>query len=130
MGIINFVRRFLPDFTLMIKQIHNLLKQDHSFSWINDVEKYFIRIKKAISSTPVLAKSDFEKHFIIYTNATEEAIYAILLQCDDQNNEKPIAYTRQSLLDDEFKFFYIEEHAFSLVKDVEKFHHFILGKHT
>jgi hypothetical protein len=36
----------------------------------------------------------------------------------------------QSLSDDEFKYSYIEKHVFSLVKVVEKFHHFILSKHT
>jgi ribonuclease HI len=130
MGIINFVRRFVPDFVVMVKPIHNLLKQDHSFSWTDDVENAFLRIKKAISSAPVLAKPDFEKDFIIYTNATEEAISAILLQCDDQNNEKHVAYMSQSLSDDEIKYSYIEKHVFSLVKAIEKFHHFILGKHT
>jgi hypothetical protein len=33
MGIINFVHRFVPDFVVMVKPIHNLLKQDRSFSW-------------------------------------------------------------------------------------------------
>jgi hypothetical protein len=130
MGIINFVRRFVPDFVVMVKPIHNLLKQDHSFSWTDDVENSFLRIKKAISSAPVLAKLDFEKYFIIYTNATEEAISTILLQCDDQNNENLVAYMSQSLSDDEIKYSYIEKHDFSLVKAIEKFHHFILGKHT
>jgi hypothetical protein len=32
MGIINFVRRFVLDFAVMVKPIHNLLKQDRSFS--------------------------------------------------------------------------------------------------
>jgi hypothetical protein len=73
---------------------------------------------------------DFEKEFMIYTNATEEAISSILMQCDDQGNEKPVAYMSQILSDDEFKYSFIEKHAFSLVKAVEKFFHFILGKHT
>jgi hypothetical protein len=77
-----------------------------------------------------LAKPDFEKEFIIYNNATEEVVSAILIQCDDQNNEKPVAYMSQILSDDEFKYSYIEKHAFSLIKVVEKFCHFILGKHT
>jgi hypothetical protein len=81
-GIINFIRRFVPDFSLMVKSIHNILKQYLSFSWTNDVKNNFIRIKKAISSALVLAKPDFEKYFIIYTDATEEAISSILLQCD------------------------------------------------
>ena len=130
MAIINFVRRFVPDFVVMVKPIHNLLKKDRSFSWTNDVENYFVRIKKAISSTPVLVKPNFEKEFTIYTNATEEAISVVLMQNDDQGNEKPMAYMSQSLSDDEFKYSFIEKHVFSLVKAVENFCHYILGKHT
>jgi hypothetical protein len=130
MGIINFVRRFVPDFALMVKPIHNLLKKDRSFSWTDDVKNSFIRIKKLISSTLVLVKPDFEKDFIIYTNSTKEAVFAILLQCDDQKNEKHVAYMSQSLSDEEFKYSYIEKHVFDLFKVVEKFLHFILGKHT
>jgi hypothetical protein len=130
MGVINFIRRFVPDFVVMVKPIHSLLKQDLFFSWTNDVENAFEGIKKAISSAPVLAKPDFEKEFTIYTNATEEAVSTILIQNDDQGNEKPVAYMSQSLFDDEFKYSFIEKHAFTLVKVVEKFHNFILGKHT
>jgi hypothetical protein len=130
MGIINFFRRFVPDFVVMVKPIHNILKQDHSFSWTYDVENAFLRIKKAISYALVLEKPDFEKDFIIYTNSTEEAIFAIVLQSDDQNNEKPVAYMSHSLLDDKIKYSYIEKHVFSLVKAIEKFLHFILSKHT
>ena len=36
----------------------------------------------------------------------------------------------QSLSDDEVKYSYIEKHAFTLVKAIEKFRYFILGKHT
>ena len=36
----------------------------------------------------------------------------------------------QILSYDEFKYSYIEKHAFALVKAVENFRHFILGKHT
>jgi hypothetical protein len=130
MGIINFVYRVVPYFVVMVKPIHNLLNQDRSFSWTDDVENAFVRIKKAISFAQVFAKPDFEKEFIMYINAIEEAIYVILMQFDDQVNEKPVAYMSQSLSDDEFKYSYIENHAFSLVKAIEKFRHFILGKHT
>jgi hypothetical protein len=92
MGIINFLCRFVPDFVVMVKPLHNLLKQDRSFSWIDDIENAFLRINKEINSASVLEKLDFEKDFIIYTNATEEAIFAILLQSDDQKNEKPVTY--------------------------------------
>jgi hypothetical protein len=37
MGIINFFHRFVLDFVVMVKPIHNLLKKDLSFSWTNDI---------------------------------------------------------------------------------------------
>jgi hypothetical protein len=77
-----------------------------------------------------LAKPDFEKEFIIYTNATEEVVFSIPMQSDDQVNEKIVAYMIQIFSYDEFKYSYIEKHDFTLIKDVEKFHHFILGKNT
>jgi hypothetical protein len=77
-----------------------------------------------------LAKLDFEKEFMIYTNDTKEAVFVVLMQNDDQGNEKTVAYMSQILSDDEFKYSFIEKHDFSLVKAVEKFLHYILGKHT
>ena len=130
MGIINFVHRFVVDFVVMVKPIHNLMKKHHCSFWIDEVDNTFLRVNKAINSAQVLAKPDFEKDFIIYTNATEEAISTILLQCYDQNNENIVAYTSQSLSGDKIKYSYIEKHDFSLVKAIEKFLHFILDKHT
>jgi hypothetical protein len=66
---------------------------------------------------------------MVYTNAIEEFVSAILMQGDDQGHEKLVAYMSQILYDDEFKYYFSEKHAFSLVKAVEKFIHFILGKH-
>jgi len=76
--------------------------------------KDFTEIKKTTSFSPVLENPKFD----------------ILLQKDDQNYEKPIAYMRQSFLDDEFKYTLIEKHTYTLVKVIEKFHHFIFGKRT
>jgi hypothetical protein len=103
MGKINFVRIFILYFARIVKPIHNMLNQDQLLSWNDDTKKDFIEIKIEISSSHVLAKPKFEKYFIIYTNSTEEAIYFILLQKYDQNNDQTIDYMSQILLDDEFK---------------------------
>jgi hypothetical protein len=52
------------------------------------------------------------------------------MQKYDQNNEQRISYMSQSLYNDEIKYSLIEKHTFSLDKSIDKFHHFILGKHT
>jgi hypothetical protein len=42
MGVSNFVHRFVPDFAVMVKPIHNIHNQYCSFSWTNDVENAFV----------------------------------------------------------------------------------------
>ena len=49
MGRINFVRRFVHNFIVMVKRIHNMLEQDQYFSWTKDVERDFVGIKKVIN---------------------------------------------------------------------------------
>jgi hypothetical protein len=49
-------------------------------------------------------------------NSTEEAIYVILLQNDDQNNEQLVAYMNQSLSNDEIKYYFIEKQLFLLLR--------------
>jgi hypothetical protein len=77
-GRVNSVKRFLPNFVMMVKPIHNMLKQDQYFSWTKDVEIDFMGIKEEINSTPISAKPDFDKDFIIYTNSTEKENFAIM----------------------------------------------------
>jgi hypothetical protein len=59
MDIINFVHIFVPNFIIIVKPIHNILKQDHYFSWTYDVDNDFLMIKKDISSALILAKMNF-----------------------------------------------------------------------
>lgn len=52
----------------------------------------FEELKRAMSTTPVLALPDFSKPFIIETNASNTRIGAILMQQD-----QPIAYLSKGL---------------------------------
>ena len=70
MGTINFVRRFVPDFTQIVKPLQQMVKQSVQFKW-TDVEKNaFSKIKKYFVHTPSLKSLDFEKDFILYTFAS------------------------------------------------------------
>ena len=130
MGKFNFIRRFVPDFAKIGKPIHNMLKSDRTFWWDSTFESDFQQIKNSISSSPTLETPNILKVFIIYTNATEQAISVILLQNIKDDIEQPINFMSQSFSDMAMKYSYMEKHAYSLMKSIEKFWHLILGKHT
>jgi hypothetical protein len=124
------VRRSILVFSIMVKPINNLLKKDQVFSWTPKNNKSFVDIKNATVLAHVLEKPYFSKDVTIYTNSTEEVVYVILLQKDDENVENPIDFMSQSLFDDELKCTLIETHIYALVKAIENFCHFIPSKHT
>ena len=64
MGTINFVRRFVPDFSQIVKPLQQMVKQSVQFKW-TDVEKNaFSKINTSITHAPSLKSPNFEKDFI------------------------------------------------------------------
>ena len=53
-GKINFVRRFIPNLVELAKPLNALLKKDAMFVWDKEYASSFSKIKKAISTSPVL----------------------------------------------------------------------------
>jgi hypothetical protein len=73
-GNINFIRRFIPSFTEIVKPINHSLKKDARFEWDDDGKKDFQHIKEEISITPILISPYFSKYFIIFSFASKDAI--------------------------------------------------------
>ena len=97
MGTINFVRRFVPDFSQIIKPLQQMVKQSVQFKW-TDVEKNaFIKIKKSIVHAPSLKSPDFEKDFILYTFTSDNSLAAMLTQKEDGGDEFPISFISTGL---------------------------------
>jgi len=80
LGKINFVRRFVPSFSKIIRPLQNMIKKDSSFSWGDIEKKSFIRIREAIAEAPALVSPDFRKDFILYTFASDISYAVVLTQ--------------------------------------------------
>jgi hypothetical protein len=65
-----FLRRFIPNFTKIVKLITDMLKKDNTFKWTNEAKVSFERIKKTIGEAPVLASLDYLKDFFIFSFAS------------------------------------------------------------
>ena len=78
MGKINFVRRFVPSFSEIVRLLQNMIKKDSNFSWGDKERESFIRIREAIAEAPTLVSPDFRKDFILYT-FTSDISYTVVL---------------------------------------------------
>lgn len=78
-GQVNFLRRFVPDFSEIVKSIVDIMKGNKTFKWTEVGKKSFESIKEAIANAPILVHPDYNKEFIIYCYASEHTISAILM---------------------------------------------------
>jgi hypothetical protein len=74
----------------------------------------------------MLASPDFTRDFILFSFASEHTIVGILLQKDEKNFEKPIAYFSRTLRDSSLRYDIMEKQVYDLVKALKEFRTYIL----
>jgi hypothetical protein len=130
LGKVNFLRRFIPNLAEIIKHITCMLRKGNEIKWNPEAKKYFEDIKVALTKAPVLASPDFTKDFILFSFASEHTIVGVLLQKDEQDFEKPIAYFSRTLRDAPLRYDIMEKQAYALVKALKEFRTYILHSHV
>ncbi len=85
------------------------------FVWNEKKQKTFDDIKRRMTMIPIVTHPNFEKPFILYMNASEEGIGAVLHQKDDQDKEHIIVYASRILNQHEKNYPIIENECLAIV---------------
>jgi hypothetical protein len=126
LGKINFLRRFIPNFVEVVKDLTDMLKKDNEVKWSPEARYSFDQIKKYLGEAPVLASPDYSKEFLIFSFASDNTIVFVLLQRNEEKQEQPIAFFSKSLRDSELKYNIMEKQAYALVKALKYFRVYVL----
>ena len=130
LGKINFVSRFIPGFTEIVRPLQKMIKKDDEFKWSAEEKQSFHDILKAIAEAPTLTSPDFSKPFILYTFSSNSSYAVVLTQKNLENNEAPIAFTSFGLNGVEMNYPEVDKQAFVVFKSVKHFRPYLLKSHT
>ncbi|GAN11862.1 hypothetical protein MAM1_1148d11480, partial [Mucor ambiguus] len=98
LGLTNFYRRFIKDYSKICTPLTSLLKKDTKFEWSTAADQAFNSLKAAILSDPVLRHYDPTRPCIIETDASDYALGAVCSQTDSDGVAHPIAFFSRKLL--------------------------------
>uniref|UniRef100_A0A1S4A158 Uncharacterized mitochondrial protein AtMg00860-like n=1 Tax=Nicotiana tabacum TaxID=4097 RepID=A0A1S4A158_TOBAC len=99
LGLCNFYRRFVKDYSLIAVPLTELLKKVMPWEWGPKRAEAFNVFKAAMSSSPVLALPNLDKPFEVQTDASNYALGGVLLQ-----EGYPVAYESRKLKDAERRY--------------------------
>ena len=127
LGIASYYRKFIYKFAEIASPLHALLKKNARFKWTEDHQKAFETLKSALTKPPILAYPDFEKNFILQTDASNEAVGAVLSQVHD-GIERPVGFASRSLIKAERNYSATERECLAIVFALKYFRPYVFGR--
>ncbi|KAG0777229.1 hypothetical protein G6F21_013409 [Rhizopus arrhizus] len=79
------------------RPLHELTKTKKKVPWTDKATRAFEQLKKLLTTAPVLARPDFNKQFILVTDASKLGLGCILTQLDKEGREHPIIFASRGL---------------------------------
>ena len=126
LGLANYYRRFVPDFSKIAKPLHKLLRKGNTYSWYTACQEAFTELKYRLTTPPILAYPDFKLPFLLYTDASDFALGAVLSQVQD-GKERVICYWSRQLTKPERGYSTTEREALAAVSSVKEFYPYLYG---
>jgi len=113
-GRLTGISRFLPKLTEQTQPIVQLLKKSTRFTWTDNCEQIFQKLKTTITSPPILHKLDIRQPLLVYITTTNHTVSTTLVQ-EIEGTQHPVYFVRRTLQDPETRYQMVEKLALSLV---------------
>ena len=130
LGLANFYRKYMEAFADISKALTDLTKKalPDRIKWSLNADIAFNTLKRKLSKEPVLMAPNFNKSFVLQTDASLYGISGILCQEDDTKQLHPISYASRILSSAETRYSVIERELLAIVWSLGHYSHIIFGQ--
>ncbi|PKI58591.1 hypothetical protein CRG98_021054 [Punica granatum] len=112
-GLASFYKRFIPHFNSIMAPLTDCMKGG-KFEWIEGAETAFQKIKKRLTTAPILVLPDFQQPFELHYDASKVEIGAVLRQ-----NSRPIAFFSEKLTGPKVRYSTYDVEFYAVVQAVK-----------
>lgn len=127
LGMASYYRGCIQGFATLAMPLIELTKPKEPFRWGEEHQQAFDILKKALTEAPVLAHPRVNEPYILYTDASDKAIGAILVQFDQDGVERVVSYMSHKLSGAQLNWPTIEKEAYGIIYALKKFHPYLWG---
>ena len=127
LGMTGYYRSLVRGYAELAEPLHALTRTRRAWKWGLEENRAFDALKNALTTSPVLAYPKTDQGYILYTDACDYAVGAILCQDDENGLERPLHYLSHQLNETQRRWATIEKEAYAVVYALKKLRPYLLG---
>ncbi|GBN31791.1 Transposon Tf2-9 polyprotein [Araneus ventricosus] len=120
LGLCGFYRSLIPGFAELTECLTQLTRKNVPFQWTPTHQEAFKKLQDVFFTKPFVRLPDWDKPFVLNTDASGQAISGILLQ-EHEGKLHPISYYSKTLSNSERNYPAIKLELFAIYKSVHAF---------
>ena len=129
LGLVNSYRNLIPNFADSTWDLYHLLKKDTRFVWKPHHNNQFEKLKRLMSSDPIIRMPDLNRQFILRTDASDKAMAAILQQVDDNGHKYVVEYFSKKFTECQQRYATVEKEATAVKTAIDRWSTYLRGRH-
>lgn len=127
LGAVGWFRHFLREMAIIAQPLYELLTPKKKYKWTDAAQTAFIKLKEVVSEEVILHHPNFNKPFLVRTDAANTGVGAVLLQEDDNNTERPVCFASKTLNSAQQNYSAVEKECYAIIFALEKFAEYLDG---
>ena len=121
---------FIPNLASNTRHLRKRLKKHCRFSWDDECQREFDELKAAFTESCLLHHYDPSAKTFLWVDAHRTGLSAILMQGDDKDSAKPIAFASRTTTQAEKRYPQLDLEALSVDFGLRRFRFYIVGGPT
>ncbi|MGH0143181.1 UNVERIFIED_CONTAM: hypothetical protein FKN15_019131 [Acipenser sinensis] len=129
LGLAGYYRRCIPEFSTIVSPLIDLTKKSapNTVKWSDECQGAFDTIKRILCQAPALVSPDFDREFILQTDASDVGLGAVLSQEID-GVEHPVLYISRKMAQRERNYSVIEKECLAIKWATNSLRYYLLGR--